>query len=84
MADREVMEAGHRPRDGQPQKAWWAGAGGQQAGAVEQPGACGLHRGGGCAKQGLGHRIHAGDSSRVPGNSVSCHAGRVGVVSFSH
>lgn len=74
------MEAGHRPRDGQPQKAWWAGAGGQQAGAVEQPGACGLHRGGGCAKQGLGHRRHAGDSSRVPG--TQCPATLVGWMWF--
>lgn len=65
VGDREVMEAGQRPQDGQPQKVWWAGAGGHQAGAVEQPGACGLHWGEVRAKQGLGHGRHAGGSSRV-------------------
>lgn len=60
-------------------------SGGQQAGAVQQPGACGLHGGEGVPSRAWAIGDMQGTAQGSPGSSVSCHAGRVGrVVSFSH
>ena len=85
VGDREVMEAGQRPQDGQPQKAWWAGAGGTKLvlwSNQELVGCSGVR----CVPSrawAMGDMQGAAQGS--PGSSASCHAGRVGqVVSFSH